>query len=264
MTLEARDLAIGFGERLVARAIDVTLEAGSVMCLLGPNGSGKTTLLRTLLGLVDPLGGRVRLEGRPLGDWSARDRARRLAYVPQSSASHFDFSVLEIVEMGRTPARGLFTAPAKRDRDAALACLDRMGIAHLAARPIHRLSGGERQLAFIARALATQASFVLMDEPTANLDFANQALVLDEIARIAREGTGVLLTTHHPDHALRIAAQALLLREGRVLARGAAAATINSQNLSALYGREVEVAEVQSAHGGARRFCFVRESARFD
>jgi len=264
MTLEAHALALGFGRRVVARGIDMSLRAGSVTCLLGPNGSGKTTLLRTLLGLVAPLEGRVSLEGRALGQWRARERARCLAYVPQSSESHFDFSLLEVVEMGRTPGRGLFSAPEQRDREAALACLERMGIAHLAARPIHRVSGGERQLAYIARALATEAAFVLMDEPTANLDFANQARVLDEIARLAREGTGVLLTTHHPEHALRIADFALLLREGRVLAQGPVDATINSANLSALYGREVEVAEVHSADGRARRFCIVRESPRFD
>jgi len=264
VTLEARGLCIGFGERVVARGIDVALGAGSVTCLLGPNGSGKTTLLRTLLGLVRPLGGQVLLGGRALAEWRARDRARRVAYVPQSSESYFDFSVAEMVEMGRTPARGLFGAPKRSDHDAAASCLERMGIAHLAARPIHRVSGGERQLALIARALATEAPFVLMDEPTASLDFANQERVLEEIARLARAGTGVLLTTHHPDHALRIADHALLLRGGAVLAQGAAAATINSENLSALYGRHVEVAEVHSADGRARRFCIVRESARFD
>jgi iron complex transport system ATP-binding protein len=264
MTIEARALAVGFGAYTVASALDVSLAPGDVTCLLGPNGSGKTTLLRTLLGVLPRLGGTLRLDGRDIDAWSARERARRVAYVPQAPSSAFDFSVLEMVQMGRTPTRTLFASPAARDRDAALACLERLGIAHLASRPITRLSGGERQLAYIARALATEATHVLMDEPTANLDFANQALILDEIARLAAAGTAVLFTTHHPDHALRIARTALLLRRGTLLAAGACAAIVNSENLSALYGRRVEVAELPSATGTVDRFCIVRESGRFD
>jgi iron complex transport system ATP-binding protein len=264
MTLAARDLAIGFGDRRVGAALDFTLAPGEVACLLGPNGSGKTTLLRTLLGVLPPLGGAVTLDDRALEAWSPRERAQRLAYVPQATASHFDFSVLEIVEMGRTPMRGLFATAGARDRAAAMACLERLRIAHLAERAVNRVSGGERQLAYIARALATEASHLLMDEPTANLDFANQALILDEIARLGSAGTCVLFTTHHPDHALRMAHRALLLRDGTLLAAGPVGATINSENLSVLYGRKVEVAEVRSATGRLDRVCIVRESPGFD
>ena len=264
MTLEARGLAIGFGTRVVASRIDATLAAGEVTCLLGPNGSGKTTLLRTLLGILSPLGGDLLLDARPLAQWSTRERAQRLAYVPQAAAADFDFTVLEVVEMGRTPVLGLFAAPGLRDRLAALEALERLGVAHLAARPIGAVSGGERQLAYIARALATQATHLLMDEPTASLDFANQALILDEVARLAHGGTSVLFTTHHPDHALRIADRALLLAGGSLIAAGAARATLNSENLSALYGRTIEVAEIASTEGPPGRFCIVRESPRFD
>ena len=264
MTLEARGLAIGFGPRVVAERIEATLAPGEVTCLLGPNGSGKTTLLRTLLGVLPALAGEVLLDARPLSRWPVRERAQRLAYVPQAAASDFEFTLLEIVEMGRTPVLGLFGAPGVRDRLAALEALERLGIAALAQRPIGAVSGGERQLAYIARALATHATHLLMDEPTASLDFANQALILDEIARLAREGTAVLFTTHHPDHALRIAHRALLLGKGTPVAAGAASSTLNSRNLSALYGRQVEVAEVASTGRGADRFCIVRESRRFD
>jgi iron complex transport system ATP-binding protein len=264
MTLEARELTIGFGDRVVAGPIDAKLVPGEITCLLGPNGSGKTTLLRTLLGVLPPLRGELALDGRPLGQWRARERGRRLAYVPQAAASDFDFTVLEMVEMGRTPALGLFAAPRMPDRLACLEALERLGIGALAQRPLGAVSGGERQLAYIARALATQATHILMDEPTASLDFGNQALILDEVARLAREGAAVLFTTHHPDHALRIAHGALLLARGRVLAAGAAADTLNSENLSALYGRAIEVAEVASTHGPPGRFCIVRESPRFD
>ena len=255
MTLAARALDFGFRGRTVGRSVDLELPGARIACLLGPNGSGKTTLLRTLLGLLRPLAGEVVLDERSIQLWPARERAARLAYVPQAAESYFDFSVLEMVEMGRMAHRGLFAQPGRSDRESARAALERLGIEALAARPINRVSGGERQLALIARALATQATHLLMDEPTANLDFGNQARVLDEIARVRGSGVAVLFSTHHPDHALRIADRAVLLRDGGVMAAGPIAEVVNSENLSALYGRTIEVAEVRSADGSLRRVC---------
>jgi iron complex transport system ATP-binding protein len=264
MSLVARAVAIGFRDRRIGEGLDAEVRAGEVTCLLGPNGSGKTTLLRTLLGLLEPLAGRITLDGRDLALHSDRERALRMAYVPQSSESYFDFSVREMVEMGRTAHRGIFARPSSRDRDAAQEAMERLGIAHLAGRAIQRLSGGERQLALIARALATEARVLLMDEPTANLDFANQARVLDEIARLREAGSAILFTTHHPDHALRIAQQALLLRAGRMIASGTALSAVNSANLSALYGRPVDVVEVASGDAPATRVCIARTPGGFD
>ena len=258
MSLAALGLRFGFGDRVVGEALDATLAQGEVACLLGPNGSGKTTLIRTLLGLLPPLGGRVALDERDLHSWSGRERALRLAYVPQAAESYFDFSVREMVEMGRTAHGGVFSRPSPADRAAAQAALERLGIAALAERPIQRVSGGERQLALIARALATGAPFLVMDEPTANLDFANQARVLDVIAGLRAAGTAVLFTTHHPDHALRIADRALLLRAGRVLASGAVAATVTSENLTELYGQPIDVVAVPGAGGAPVRVCVAR------
>jgi iron complex transport system ATP-binding protein len=255
MTLATRDLTYGFRERIVGRAMQVAIDAGEVVCLLGPNGSGKTTLLRTLLGLVPPLAGEVTLDGRPLSQWPVRARAMRLAYVPQAAESYFDFSVLEMVEMGRTAHRGAYARPGARDLERAHVALERLGIEALAARPIHRVSGGERQLALIARALATEATHILMDEPAANLDFGNQARVLEEIARLRAAGAAVVYSTHHPDHALRIADRVVMIRAGGLMAAGTTADVMNSENLSALYGRPVEVALVASGEGTPRRVC---------
>jgi iron complex transport system ATP-binding protein len=258
MTLAARALAIGYDDRLVGSELDLSLEPAQVTCLLGPNGSGKTTLLRTLLGLLPPRAGAVELDGRTLAALSGRERARSIAYVPQAAESHFDFSVREIVEMGRTAWGGLFARPTPEDRAAAQRALDRLGIAALSERPVQRVSGGERQLALIARALATEAAILVMDEPTANLDFANQSRVLEEIGALRRDGRAVLFTTHHPDHALRVADRAVLLREGRVLASGPAASSLNSANLSALYGRPIEVIEASSPGAAPVRVCVAR------
>jgi len=157
--------------------------------------------------------------------------------------------------MGRTAHRGIFSRPGRRDLERTRSALERLGIAALAERPIHRVSGGERQLTLIARALATEATHILMDEPAANLDFGNQALVLEEIARLRGTGAAVVFSTHHPDHALRIADRVVMIRDGGVMAAGPTAAVVNSENLSALYGRPVEVALVTSAQGTPRRVC---------
>jgi iron complex transport system ATP-binding protein len=255
MTLAARALDFGFRGHTVGRALDCALDAGEVVCLLGPNGSGKSTLMRTLLGLQPALGGEVTLDKRPLPSWDAAGRARRLAYVPQAADSHFDFSLLEMVEMGRAAHRGVFASPGPKDRDIALAALERLGIARLANRAIHAVSGGERQLALIARALATEAAFVVMDEPTANLDYGNQSRVLEEISRLKATGIGVLVSTHHPEHAFRIADRVLLLASGTLTAQGGTQATLTSDALSALYGRPIAVATVRLADGSEQRVC---------
>ena len=249
MTLAARDLEFGYPSKRVGADLSVTLERGEILCVLGPNGSGKSTLFRTLLGLQPALGGDIDLDGRPLASWHRRELARRVAYVPQASTSYFDFSVREFVEMGRTAHLGPFARPGPRDRDIADDSIATLRIAPLAERSIHALSGGERQLALIARALATQAGYFVMDEPTANLDFGNQALILEELGRLREAGIGVLVSTHHPDHAFRVADRALLLHKGSALALGRADEVLTPEHLSRLYGVPIRVAVVEGPDG---------------
>ena len=240
MTLAGCGLAIGYPDRTVGAGLDVELATGEVLALLGPNGGGKTTLLKTLLGLLAPKAGEVRLDGHALSGRSMRERARLIAYVPQTHVATFAFPVESVVLMGRTAHGNLFSRPSAHDRAVAMAALERFGIAPLKDRPYTQISGGERQLVLLARALAQEPQFVVLDEPTASLDFGNQGKVMSEIRSLAASGHGVLFTTHDPNHALRAADRAYLLREGRRLAEGPVASVLNREQLEALYRAPVE------------------------
>ena len=241
MILSGHDLTIGYIDRVVGRRLNVTITAGEVLALLGPNGSGKTTLLKTLLGLLATQSGEVRLANRPLSDYSSRERARLLAYVPQSHVATFAFTVETIVLMGRIAHGNLFNRPTTIDRVIAARALERFGIAHLRERPYTMISGGERQLVLLARAIAQEPRFIVLDEPTASLDFGNQGKVMREIRQLGAAGHGVLFTTHDPNHAMRTADRAYLLRDGACIGEGATETILSRTQLEALYGVPVEL-----------------------
>jgi iron complex transport system ATP-binding protein len=252
VTLAGHNLGIGYSDRVVGRGLDVGLDEGEVLALLGPNGGGKTTLLKTLLGILAPLAGAVLIDERPLASYSASERARRIAYVPQSHVPSFAFTVETVVLMGRTAHGNLFSAPSAADRAVAQRTLERFGIAHLSDRPYTMISGGERQLVLLARALAQEPSFIVLDEPTASLDFGNQGKVLREMRALAAAGHGVLFTTHDPNHALRAADRAFLMRDGERLAQGPVREVLTRARLEALYGAPVE--ELTDAASGQPAF----------
>ncbi len=245
MRLEARSLAFGFPGRTIGREVSFALSPGEVMCVLGPNGSGKTTLFRTLLGLLPALGGEVLLDGAALHGMPRPEIARRLGYVPQGKAEGFGYAVSDFVLMGRTAHLGAFSAPGEADRQVASRILEGLGIAQLAAKPVTEISGGERQLALVARALAQEPKVLVMDEPTASLDFGNQLRVLERIRRLAEGGISVLFSSHDPDHALLAAHRALLLGEGRALELGAPKDVIRADSLERLYGVAVRVVQME-------------------
>lgn len=203
MTLIAvRDVTFGYAHPPVLRNISVSFQAGEVVSLLGPNGSGKTTLLKIVLGLLPPQRGDVLLEGLAIRAMTSKQLARRIAYVPQFHRIAFGYRVLDVVLMGRMPHKPFFFRYDAADERVAARALERLCIAHLKDRPYSEVSGGERQLVLIARALAQGADIFVMDEPVNGLDYGNQIRLPGRIADLSRSGYTFIKTTHFPDHAL--------------------------------------------------------------
>ena len=239
--ISAHALAYGHPGNTLGREINLAIGSGEVVCVLGPNGGGKTTLFRTLLGLIPPHAGHITLGTKPLQAYPAAERARAMAYVPQASSTAFSFTVGELVLMGRTAHTRLFARPGANDVAAAAAAIAELNLSHLTDTAVSEISGGERQLALIARALAQQSPLLIMDEPTASLDFGNQALILKEICRLKASGRSVLFSSHNPDHALQCADRTLLMHRGNILALGRPQDVITAANLQMVYGIDVEI-----------------------
>ena len=252
--LTVSDLRFGYRGRIVGGPVNFVVAPGEVLCLLGPNGGGKTTLFKTVLGLLPPASGHIAIDGVDVADWDPPRRARAIGYVPQSGAGQFPFTVREMVLMGRIAHRGAFAAPSQADREAAESALALLGIETLAERDWLRISGGERQLALIARALAQAPALLVLDEPTANLDFGNQLRVMEHIRRLAGSGLAVMFSTHHPEQAFACADQVALLQGGTLAHIGTPDAVITAETMKSLYGIDVDVVSL----GGTLKTCVPR------
>jgi iron complex transport system ATP-binding protein len=253
--LELRDLAFGYGPRTVGRGITLTLRPGEVLALLGPNGAGKTTLFQTMLGLLPPQQGAVLFDGARLDGLTVSERARRIAHVPQAHAALFPFAVLDVVLMGRAAQVAPFSAPGRKDREMAAAALDRLGLTHLSDRPYTEISGGERQMALIARALVQEPKVLVMDEPTASLDYGNQMRVLSHVRKLAAEGMAIVLSTHNPDHVFMVADRVALLHEGVLAGLGSPVEVLTAQRVKQIYNIDVVMGVLP---GGSFQVCSPR------
>jgi iron complex transport system ATP-binding protein len=255
MRLTVENLAFGYRGKSVGSEVSFALESGEVLCLLGPNGAGKTTLFKTILRLLAPLSGTIAIDAEAIDCWSRRRLARVFGYVPQAQLGLFPFTVRDVVLMGRTAHIDLFATPSARDQEVAAHMLDLLGIAHLAEQPYTEVSGGERQITLVARALAQEPKVLVMDEPTASLDFGNQVRVLSRIKALASRGIAVILSTHDPDQAFLCAHRVAILHKGRLAHLGSPQDVITSENLRAIYGVDVEVRSVERGNREALRVC---------
>jgi iron complex transport system ATP-binding protein len=242
MVLSVEDVSFAYPRRSdLIKGITFSVDKGDVLCLLGPNGTGKTTLLRCLLGINKIKRGGIRIGGRPISEMSARELARQVAYVPQAASVAFPYQVLDLVLMGRSPHLGIMSTPAEKDLEIAGWALARTGISHLQYSLFSEISGGERQLVLISRALAQQSGLLIMDEPTASLDYGNQTRILKIIRELAAKGYTIIMTTHFPNHAFLACNKAAIMKEGIIAAIGSPEEVITDDSLSDLYTTEIKV-----------------------
>ena len=246
MSIEVKNLSFSYGDRPVLHDISFSVGKGEFLSILGPNGVGKSTLFRCVLGLLSGYTGQVLVDGVDARSFSVREAARHIAYIPQSSHPVFNYSVFDIVLMGRTSGLSTFRSPGRKDTEQCLWALEKIGISHLRDRCFHRLSGGEQQLVLIARALVQNAPILMLDEPTANLDFGNQLLVLEQARSLAREGYTVIQTTHHPEQSYMFSDRILAIQKGRVLTEGKPSEVLTEETIRSLYGVDVDVVSLNN------------------
>lgn len=238
--IEARNLVFAYGVNPVVSDVSLALPRGVVGALIGANGSGKSTLIRLLAGLLKPAAGQVVVDGVPLTNLSPRERAKRIAYVPQSTPTIFPFTAMEVVLTGRSPYSGRFSFEGEKDEEIALAALDLLDAAHLANRQVTELSGGERQLVTVARALAEQPDVMLLDEPASALDLKHRTQLARALRRLSDEqGIAALMITHDLMLLDSVADLVMAMKCGRMIANGGAKSVLVDEILSDVYDARV-------------------------
>ena len=245
MNFELRDISCGYDAKdPIVKNLSLSLRNGDVCCILGPNGVGKTTLFRTALNLLKPIRGRVLVNGEDISTWDAKKVAAHIAYVAQAHTPSFPYLVREVAMMGRLGKIPAFSKPDENDYKIVERALEDVGIGHLRDIPYSRISGGERQLLMIARALSQQPEMLVMDEPTASLDYGNMVRVMQTIRKLAEKGMIIVFTSHMPDQAFMCHATTVLLLRNNPAIVGYCSDVITENNLWEAYHAEIQILEV--------------------
>ena len=246
MNVEVENLSVSYGANEVLRGISFSASAGDCLAVLGPNGVGKSTLFRCILGFLRAQSGQILLGGKRIDKLSRAETAREIAYIPQITEPVFNYTVLDVVLMGMTNRLPVLKGPRQEDRNKAMEILDDLGIADLCSRGCVKISGGERQLMLLARALIQDAKVLVMDEPTANLDYGNRFRTMERISELGRKGYTVIFSTHEPNQAFHYANKVIALKDGKILTNGEPGKALTAETLSTLYGIDVYVAKVNA------------------
>ena len=263
MRLEVSNLSCGYAKgRPLVNDVSFILGNGDICCILGRNGVGKSTMFKTLLGLLPPLGGRILLDGEDLTKWKPEKLADNIAYVAQSHTPPFPYLVEEMIMLGRMNKIGVFGKPKARDEKIVNDLIRDLGIDYLKGKPYTEVSGGERQMVMIAKALAQEPKILILDEPTANLDYGNKVVVLNAVKHLGERGICTIFTTHDPEQALLLEAQTAVIMPGEPVVFGPSRLVVTEKNLKRAYNATIRVVEIIGDDGKPVRVCIPMLSSR--
>ncbi len=255
MQLKATNIHCGYNQKMVLRGVDLSVNTGEILCILGPNGSGKSTLFKAILGLIRIREGKVVFNNQSLLKMSRLQMAKIIGYVPQTHDPPFPFKVKDVLLIGRTAYIGTFSSPNDEDYEVVEEVAASLKIEHLYEKSYTQLSGGERQLVLIARALAQRPKVLVMDEPTASLDYGNQLMVLEHVQKLTAFGLAVIMISHMPEHALHYSNRVVLLKGGRIYGDGTPEEIVTEDNMKLLYGIDTKIAAVTLNSGRLIKVC---------
>lgn len=243
---DVKNISFSYGDVEIFSKISFSVEKGDVLCILGPNGTGKTTLIKCLNGLHDINDGEILINGENIKKLSFKEISRHIGYIPQSHVPSFPFKVLDVVVMGRAPYLNLTDSPKKEDIEIAINSLKILGIENLKDKEYTNLSGGERQLVFLARILCQQPDILILDEPTSHLDFGNQIKFLEIVDNLAKEGLSIIMTSHFPDHAFLSSNKVAIMKEKKFIDFGSPDDVVTEENLKEAYSIDVKLIELDN------------------
>lgn len=256
MKLEVKDANVGYEKgKAVQRYVNFSVESGEVCCVLGPNGCGKTTMFKSVLGLIPLQSGKVTVDGDDISKWSPSRLADTMAYVSQNHTPPFPYQVKDVVLLGRINKVGTMGQPTAKDYEIVERAMQDMGVYDLRDKVYTDISGGQLQLVMIARALAQEPQMLVLDEPTAALDYGNVVRVIDKVRELAKKGYAVVMTTHSPDHAFMCNSNVLLLQRDNPCKFGRAVDIITEKNMQQAYGVNVKIVEFVNTRGEVMRMC---------
>lgn len=241
---EVKDISFSYDGDEIFSDISFHIDRSDVLCILGPNGTGKTTLIKCLNGLHDIDSGEILINGKNIKKLSFSEISRHIGYIPQAHVPSFPFTVLDVVVMGRAPYLNLTSSPKKEDMDIALNSLKTLGIDHLKDKEYTNLSGGERQLVFLARVLCQQPDILILDEPTSHLDFGNQIRLLEIIDELSKSGLSIIMSSHFPDHAFLSSNKVAIMKDGGFIDFGSPEDVVTEENLRKAYSIDVKLMEL--------------------
>lgn len=257
-SIKVKNLSCGYGKKCIVKDVSFEIGTGEMLCILGPNGIGKTTVFNSMLGFLPKIGGNILIGDKDISRMNRKEIAKNIAYVPQAHVPPFPFLVKDVVLMGRTVRFDNGYRPQKKDVKFVEDILFSLGVGDLISRVYTEVSGGERQMILIARALAQEPQFLVMDEPTSSLDFGNQVKVLERINILKDKGIGIIMTTHHPDHAFLSDAKVLLMMKGDKNKIGNCNDILTEENLNRTYGIDIKVEESLNKKGKMIKSCRIQ------